>query len=46
MAKLLDLVPVCIATNLQDMELDLAQDSQEVLGNMEQVEDLEEKLLD
>ena len=46
MAKLLDLVPVCIATNLQDMEQDLAQDSQEVLGNMEQVEDLEEKLLD
>ena len=46
MAKLLDLVPVLIATNLRGMEQDLEQRSQEVLENMELEEDLEEKLLD
>ena len=46
MAKLLDLVPVLIATNLRDMEQDLEQRFQEGLESMEQEEDLEEKLLD
>ena len=46
MAKLLDLVPVLIATNLRGMEQDLEQPFQEGWENMEQEEDLEEKLWD
>ena len=46
MAKLLDLVPVLIATNLRGMEQDLEQRSQEGSENMELEEDLEEKLWD
>ena len=46
MAKLLDLVPVLIATNLRGMEQDLEQRFLEGLENMELEEDLEEKLLD